>query len=218
MSTISTLHAAFSDEHVAAQELELKGLLARVMEAPLHPVVERLGRIEQRLDELDEMCRESRDLANGVDAGMAEQKSATERSLRSLQKSSEGVHSALHDGLAGINGGVGKLWEALGHVDGQLGQVYQLQEAQDGTLTEFSSAFGSLDEELKRTAARIDAVVPAQQGSAQQLKEELLQSHEQHGDRLDNMQQAFQRKFSVLALAFGLSVVINLALLVAVRY
>jgi hypothetical protein len=184
MNTISTLQAAQGSEQVAAQELELKGLLARVMEAPLDPVVQRLGRIDERLDELEEICRESRDLANGVHAGMAQQKSATERSLRSLEKSIEVVRISLHDGLAGINGGIGQLCEAVGNVDGQLGQVYQLQQAQ--------------------------------QGSAQQLKDELLQSNAQHGDRLDSLQQAFQRKFALLILACGFSVVANIVLLVAI--
>lgn len=216
MNTISTPQAAQGSEQVAAQELELKGLLARVMEAPLDPVVQRLGRIDERLDELEEICRESRDLANGVHAGMAQQKSATERSLRSLEKSIEVVRISLHDGLAGINGGVGQLCEAVGNVDGQLGQVYQLQQAQDGTLKEFSSAFGAIDEELKRTATSIDTVVPAQQGSAQQLKDELLRSTAQHGDRLDSLQQAFQRKFALLTLACGFSVVANIVLLVAI--
>jgi hypothetical protein len=146
---------------------------------------------------------------------MAEQKSATERSLRSLQKSSDEVRISLHDDLVGISGGVGQLCKALGDVDGQLGQVHQLQQAQDGALTEFSSAFGAIDEELKHTATRIDAIVPAQQGIAQQLKEELLQSQAQHGDRLDSMQRAFQRKFTLLTLACGFSVVANIVLLVA---
>lgn len=215
MNTISALHAASGDERVAAQELELKGLLARVMEAPLAPVVQRLGRIDERLDELEEMCRESRDLANGVHADIAEQKSATERSLRSLEKSIGEVRLSLHNGLAGISAGVAEFGKALGGVDGQLGHVHQLQQAQDGTLKEFSLAFGAIDEGLKRTVTSIDTVIPAQRGSAQQLKEELLQSHAQHGDRLESMQQAFQRKFTLLALACGFSVVANIVLLVA---
>lgn len=187
MNTISTLKAAQGDEQVAAQELELKGLLVRVMEAPLTPVVQHLGRIEERLDELEEMCCESRDLANGVQADIAKHKDAAERSLRSLEKSIGAVRISLDTGLAGISGSVAQLGKALGDVDRQLGQVHQTQQAQDGTLKEFSSAIDAINEGLKRTAMRIDAVVPAQQGSARQLKEELLQSHAQHGDRLDRM-------------------------------
>ena len=215
MNTISTLPAAQMDKQVAAQELELKGLLARVMEAPLAPLVEHLGRIDERLDELEEICRESRDLGNGVHADMVEQKVATERSLRSLQKSSEEVRTALQHDLAGISGGVAKLCKTMGDVDGRLGKVYTLQRAQDGTLTEFSSAFGAIDDELKRTTTCVEAVVPAQQVNAQQLKEELLQLHEQHRGQLDSMQQAFQRRFTLLTLACGFSLVANIVLLVS---
>jgi chromosome segregation ATPase len=212
MKTTSTPQGIHSDEQVAAQELELKGLLSRVMEAPLDPVLQRMGRIDARLDELEEMCRESRDLAHGVHADIAEQKSVIDRSLRNVQKSGEELRSALQDGLSGLGASIGG---SVSGVAGQLGQVHQLQQSQDGTLKAFSASFGAIDDELKRAGSRIDAVIPAQQGSAQQLKDELLQSHAQHGDRLDRLQQAFQRKFTLLAVACGFSVVANIVLLVA---
>lgn len=203
MKTLSTLQAAHSDEQVAAQEMELKSLLSRVMEAPLDPLLQRLGALNTRLDVLEEMCLESRDLAHGVHADMAEQKNATERTLRGLQKSGEEIRRSLQDGFAGITSSVSGGISSIG--SGISRDVGQLREA-----------LGGMDEELKRAAIRIEAVVPAQQGSAQQLKAELLQSHSQHDERLDRLQGAFQRKFTLLALACGIIVLANIVLLVVV--
>lgn len=206
MKTLSTLQPAHSAEHVAAQEMELKSLLSRVMETPLAPLLQRLGALDTRLDVLEEMCLESRDLTHSVHADIAEQKNATERTLRGMQKSGEELRSSLQDGFAGItssvSGGISSM-SSIGH--GISRDVGQLRDA-----------LGGIDEELKRAAIGVDAVVPAQQGNAQQLKEELLQFHSRHDERLDRLQGAFQRKFTLLALACGIIALANIVLLVVV--
>jgi len=206
MKTISTAQVFDHDDQVAAQELELRGLLARVMAAPLDPMLQRMDSIDARMDELEEICRESRDLAHGACLDSAEQKKASERSLRGLQKASEEVRSSMLDGFSAVGN----------NLSSGISSISATSDGIHSGVGQLRVAISSIDEELKRTSGNVDAVVPVLQGGTQQLKDELLQSLSQHGERLSLMQQTFQRKFTVLALACAFSVLSNIVLLVSI--
>jgi hypothetical protein len=167
-------HGAQNGQQIASQEAELKALLTRVMEAPLDPLVQRVAQMEQRLQTMEEILRETRDAGTAISPAIIEQGKKHRIKINELNELIEERHKTIGNMLGVIQA------DALTNQE-KLGNLIIV-----------------LNEELRVAGSRIEEAATAQVRAADNLKAHIERIFNTFQTQLEN-----SRKDEVVQLKHG---------------
>lgn len=145
-----------TSQQIQTQEIELRELLIRVMEAPLDPLMKRVVQMEKRLQDVEEICTETREL--DLPAVQAEIRKHGEevKKLRGLRNAiTEDMEGLLVTSLASMPQDVAQLRQDQKSFNVLLSEVQQGQTTQGQTL---GDALSQCDALLNKSLTGLNVV------------------------------------------------------------
>jgi hypothetical protein len=182
----------YTSEQIQEHENELKGLLKRVMEAPLEPLLERLKQMERRLKDVEEICitTQDEDLPS-----VRTQISEEVKKIRIRQDSiGRDIQDLLTDRLASMPQDLAQLREVQTLVKTLLFEVRQGQQEQGQKLGE---SLEQCDTLLKKSLNRLEEVGLYAKTAAEQSDKAVVdigESHQKLGKALGEAQIAVRNQ------------------------